>query len=134
MNKTLLLLNLDSTSATEAPEHRQEERFPLDQRGEIKVIDKGGRLLIEEVTLEDWSDAGCRFVAGIPLKAGDIVAIKPLEKDASTPDDREPRLFEVTWTNRRIAFWVAGAIKLQGEKLATFQFPPARSTPERTSG
>ncbi len=132
MNKALLL-DLDLSSAADAPDHRHEERYALDNRGEIKVIDKDGRLLIDEVTLEDWSDAGCRFVSGIPLKAGDIVAIKPLEKDETAPCDREPRLFEVTWTNRRIAFWVAGALKLEGEKLATFKFPPANSAPERPS-
>ena len=132
MNKTLLL-DLDMSSETETPERRHEKRFPLDHRGQIKMIDKDGRLLMEEVTLEDWSDAGCRFVSSIPLKAGDIVAIKPLEKDETNPDDREPHLFEVTWTNRRIAFWVAGAIKLQGEKLAIFKFPPANSTPGRPS-
>jgi hypothetical protein len=132
MNK-LLSLDLDTPSGTEKPKRRHEGRFPLDHRGEIKIIDKDGRLLIEEVTLEDWSDEGCRFVCSIPLKAGDFVAIRPMEKDENAPDDREPHLFEVTWTNRRIAFWVAGAIRLQGEKLAALKFPPPDSNPGRTS-
>ena len=132
MNKTLLL-DLDTPSGAETPDRRHEDRFPLDLRGEIKSINKNGHLLMEEVILEDWSDAGCRFVSSIPLKAGDIVAVRPLEKDEIAPDDREPHLFEVTWTNRRIAFWVVGAVKLQGAKLAALKFPPPDSNPGRPS-
>ena len=132
MNK-IFTLDLD-TPATEVPmERRHEQCFPLDNRGEIRVIDKDGRLVGEEVILEDWSDVGCRFQTGMRLQAGEIVAIRPLEKDEQDSDGIEPHLFEIMWTNRRIAFWVAGAIKLQGEKLAATKFPPADHTPGRSS-
>ena len=123
MKKTLFL-DADIYSGAQASERRQQERFPIDHRAEIKVIAKDGSLISDEVSLEDWSDTGCRFVSGIPLKSGDVVSLKPIEGDQNTQDTREPRLFEVIWTNRRIAFWVAGAVKLQGEHPATCQFPP----------
>lgn len=125
MNKTLFL-DKDTSGKTPNGERRQEDRFPVHNRGEIKIIDKAGRLLAEEVTLEDWSDEGCRFVAGIALKAGDIVAVKPVKTLDKALTDQQPQLFEIVWTNRRIAFWVAGAIKLKGEKLAKVKFPPAK--------
>lgn len=131
MNKTLTLLR-DISTETVSVERRQEERLQLNILGEIKIIDKTGRLLIDGITIEDWSDAGCRFEAGIPLKAGDIVAIRPLESGNNALEDQQIQLFEITWTNRRVAFWVAGAIKLQGEKLATIKFPLANYTPERS--
>ncbi len=113
-------------------DRRQEERLRVNLPGEIKVIDKTGHLVIGEITIEDWSDGGCRFEAGISLKAGDIVAIKPLEHGGNTLEDQHPHLFEIAWTNRRVAFWVAGAIKLQGEKLASIKFPLNNYASERS--
>jgi hypothetical protein len=122
-----MLLDLDLSTATISTSRRLEARLPQQNRGEIRVIDNAGRLLIEEVILEDWSEQGCRFVAGVALKGGDIVAIKPLGvagAQENCTDDQQPQLFEIMWTNRRIAFWVAGAIRLQGKKLAANKFPP----------
>jgi hypothetical protein len=132
MKKTLFL-EADLYSGPRSAERRQQERFPLDHRAEIKLIAKDGRLLTAEVTVEDWSDSGCRVVSGIRLKTGDIIALKPLDKDPSAADELEPRLFEIIWTNRRIAFWIAGAVKLHGENPARRQFLPASSTTESSS-
>jgi hypothetical protein len=132
MNKTLTLPR-DTSMETVTAERRQEGRLQSNIPGEIKVVDKAGRTVTGEITIEDWSDAGCRFEAGIPLKAGDIVAIKPLETAKDDLQDQQPLLFEIAWTNRRVAFWVAGAIKLQGEKLATAKLPLANYISRRPS-
>jgi hypothetical protein len=65
------------------------------------------------------------------LNAGDIVAIKSLKTDENTLQDQEPHLFEIAWTNRRVAFWIAGASKLEGEKLASVKFSLANYSSER---
>jgi hypothetical protein len=122
MNPTLTLLRGEPTG-TSAPERRQEERLQANVPGEIKIIDKTGRLAIEDIWIDDWSETGCRFEAGIPLQAGEIVAIKALLTDETAMQGEEPQLFEIAWTNRRVAFWAAGAIKLQGEKLKSIKFP-----------
>jgi hypothetical protein len=129
MSKTLTLLRGTSTEKVTV-ERRLEERNQVNALGEIRIIDKTGRLHIDGITIEDWSDSGCRFEAGIPLKAGDIVAIKPLESGEYALKDRQAQLYEITWTNRRVAFWIAGAIKIEGKKLATIKFPLAIYTPE----
>jgi len=132
MSKTLTLLRGDSTE-TSTIERRLQERVRVNIPGEIKIINNEGQLILGNISIEDWSDAGCRFEAAIPLKAGNIVAIKPLKTDEKTLQDQEPHLFEIAWTNRRVAIWIAGACKLQGEKLASVKFSLANYTSERRS-
>jgi hypothetical protein len=130
MSKTLTLLRGDSTE-TSTVERRLQERVRVSVPGEMKIINNKGQLIIGHIFIEDWNDAGCRFEAAIPLKAGDIVAIKPLKTDEKTLQDREPHLFEIAWTSRRVVFWIAGASKLQGEKLASVKFSLANYSSER---
>jgi hypothetical protein len=114
-------------------ERRQEERLEMKLPGEIKIIERTGRLVRESVTIENWSETGCRFESGIPLKTGDIVTVKLLDAGDERTEDHVPYLFEIVWTNRRVAFWIAGALRLQGDKLASAKFPPAYYIPRRSS-
>jgi hypothetical protein len=130
MSKTLTLLRGISTE-TATVERRLQERVRVSVPGEMKIINNEGQLIIGNIFIEDWSEAGCRFETAIPLKAGDIVAVKPMRMDEKILQDQESRLFEIAWTNRRVAFWIAGATKLQGEKLASVEFSLANYSSER---
>jgi hypothetical protein len=125
MTETYKLIT-STTKQTASAERRLEPRIQTKIQSELTGIDRVGRLFSTEITIEDMNELGCRFECGISLEAGDLVAIQPLEQDRGGADVPEPQLFEVTWTNRRVAFWTVGAMKLQGEKLAQINFPVAR--------
>ena len=128
VSKTFTLQS-DRPQQTAAVERRHEERLDVNIPGEIKAIGKAGRLFAEEIIIEDWNEEGCRFESAMALKAGDIVAIRPR---ISGMEEQNPGLYEIVWASRKIAFWVAGAIKVPQEKLASINSLLANLTIRRS--
>jgi hypothetical protein len=110
-------------------EHRQEDRTETVIHGELTAIDRAGRLFMTEITIENVNEMGCRFECGIPLQTGDIVAICTADPGPKSLSERRPHLFEVAWTNRRVAFWVIGATKLHDQTLLMIHFPALKFSP-----
>jgi hypothetical protein len=103
---------------------RKEDRVSLNIQGEICGINRSGRIFTGEITIEDVSNVGCRFWTHLQLQIGDVVAIKPHVPGKMSLPDEHMRLFEIVWSERRATSWLAGARKLQGEKLANLKFVP----------
>jgi len=114
-------------------DRRLEKRLQVNMLRQLTGIDRAGRMFVTEITIEEVSETGCRFESGIPLEAGDVVAIKSLGPGQNSLHDPQPHLYEVSWTNRRVAFWVVGAVRVQGEQFGLNKFPSGRFTSKRPS-
>lgn len=114
-------------------ERRIEERLLINAQVEIAGIDYAGNSFTELTKVKNFSDVGCHFQTQTPLRCGTIVAIKPLGPNGQRMPQDQFKLFEIVWTTRLGAGWIAGARSLKGEKLESVKFPPANYPPPDTS-
>lgn len=113
-------------------ERRQQGRTETVIQGELTAMDRAGRLFMTQITIENVNEMGCRLECGIPLQIGDIVAISTADPGPKVLSKKRPHLFEVAWTNRRVAFWVVGATKLQDQSLPMIHTPTHNFFPRRS--
>jgi hypothetical protein len=90
---------------------------------EVTAIDGNGHLVAEHSFIEDVSDFGCRFSARVPVHQGDTVALKILGPHGIVLPGEEPRYYEIMWVSPKDHGATMGGRVIQGEKLASVNFP-----------
>ena len=118
---------------TEASDNRRrEERISINLSVEMTRYDAAGNVFTERTRIEDVTSVACRFRTQTELPRGATVSITPLVPGQKSLACVQPQLFEIMWTAPQGTNWTAGTRKLEGEKLAHVEFPPANSASERT--
>jgi hypothetical protein len=121
------------TESLKASENRRsEERLLVNLAVELTRYDPEGNAIVEQTKIEDVTSIGCRFTTQAEFHRGEIVSIRPLASGQKSLAGSDPQLFEVMWASCLGGRWSAGAKKLEGEKLASVKFPPAKGSPSQT--
>ncbi len=113
-----------SLSVEATQDRRRGKRVQLTYPIEISGFDHSGRLFSEKTKTQDISETGCRFVLRTPLARGDVVAIKIVSQSDEALPSTKALLFQIAWVRRQGDGWMAGALKLQPDKLWRVAFPP----------
>jgi len=111
------------TSTLHLIEKRTEKRVLVNVPVEVTALDEVGKPIAERSFLEDVSDLGCRLTTHGPMKQGDTIALKILNRDGNDLPGCEQLLYEIMWVAPKVRGQTVGARLLQGEKLASSTFP-----------
>jgi hypothetical protein len=119
------------TSILHLIEKRTEKRVQTNVPVEITALDADGKPLTERSFLEDVSDLGCRLTTHGPMKQGDTIALKILNRDGNELPGCDQLLYEIMWVAPKTRGQAVGARLLQGERLANSTFPLEKGKAKR---